>query len=220
MNTTLLEQFLLEECTPYVRGLLEEALDALTFVSKRFDFNRFEVTVNREKGSVLLEDVLNAEDAGSMRVPLTEFAAALAAKAKIDEKNVEAQVKAIEKGARAVAYTRAMRWMLAMVVLASGCGKQDKLGESKVKLAKFQVSQLATEYYRQWAMAHVDKACPDNLDELTKFNGAPAMKDPWEHPFVTVCGPTAPPAAKGFGVVSLGRDGKQDTPDDVRSWDP
>jgi hypothetical protein len=111
--------------------------------------------------------------------------------------------------------------MLAIVLLASACGTgEDKFDESKVKLARLQASQLATEYYRRWAMAHVDKACPDSLDELTKFSGAPAMKDPWEQPFVMVCGPTAPPAAKGFGAVSLGRDGKQDTPDDIRSWDP
>lgn len=113
--------------------------------------------------------------------------------------------------------------MLAIVVLATACGtgdKLDKLDESKVELAKVQARQLATEYYPRWAMAHVNKACPDSLDELTTFGGAPAMKDPWERPFVMVCGPTAPAAAKGFGVVSLGGDGKQDTPDDVRSWDP
>ena len=116
-----------------------------------------------------------------------------------------------------------MRWMLTIVVLASACGTGDtldKLDESKVKLAKLQASKLAAEHFPRWAMAHAGKACPDSLDELTTFIGAPAMKDPWEHPFVMVCGPTAPPAAKGFGVVSLGGDGKQDTPDDIRSWDP
>ena len=111
-----------------------------------------------------------------------------------------------------------MRWMLAaIVVLGCACSAQD---ESKIKLAKVETSKLAVEYYPQWAMAHVDKACPDSLDELTKFIGAPAMKDPWERPFVMLCGPAAPPAAHGFGVLSLGKDGKQDTSDDVRSWDP
>ena len=114
-----------------------------------------------------------------------------------------------------------MRWILAVVVLASACGEpEDKLDEARVKLAKYQVSQLATEFYRQWQMAHVAKPCPDDLDELTTFYGAPAMKDPWGHSFVIVCGPTAPPAARGFGVISLGGDGKQDTPDDIRSWGP
>ena len=113
-----------------------------------------------------------------------------------------------------------MRWMVAIVVLASACGKGHESDESKVKLARLQVTKLATEHFPRWAMANASKACPDSLDELTESNGAPAMKDPWERPFVMVCGPTAPPAAKGFGVVSLGPDGKQDTPDDVRSWEP
>jgi hypothetical protein len=77
MNATLLEQFLKEECTPYVRGVLEEALGATAPSSKRFEFNRFEVTVDREEGMVLVEDVLDATNAGMLRVPLAEFAAAL-----------------------------------------------------------------------------------------------------------------------------------------------
>jgi len=78
MGSILLEQFFKEECTPYVRDLMKEALGAAAFVARRFEFNRFEVTINREDDTVLIEDVLDVSAAGSLRVQLTEFAAALA----------------------------------------------------------------------------------------------------------------------------------------------
>lgn len=77
MPETILKQFLREECTPYVRRLLEEALAATAPSSRRFEFNRFEVTIQREEGAVLVEDVLDATEAGAQRVPLAEFAKAL-----------------------------------------------------------------------------------------------------------------------------------------------
>ena len=77
MNDTLLEQFLKEECTPYVHGLLQAALTTSAPPCKRFEFDRFEVTVDREGGIVLVEDVLDATDAGMQRIPLAEFTQAL-----------------------------------------------------------------------------------------------------------------------------------------------
>lgn len=81
MNATLLEQFLIEECTPYVRELVRGALEAGRAgrgpLRKRFEFNRFEVTFDLDEGVVLIEDVLNPSDAGAQRVPMEEFSAAL-----------------------------------------------------------------------------------------------------------------------------------------------
>jgi hypothetical protein len=76
MTTTLLQQFVEEECTPHVRRLLEVALRSNS--SRRFEFNRFEVSIQQEDNSVLLEDVLDATDAGAQRVALADFAAVLA----------------------------------------------------------------------------------------------------------------------------------------------
>lgn len=42
-----------------------------------FEFNRFEVTIEREANIVVLEDVLDATEAGVQHVPLAEFTAAL-----------------------------------------------------------------------------------------------------------------------------------------------
>lgn len=77
MNVVLLKQFIEEECTPYVCRLLKEALEVSTPPSKRFEFNRFEVTIDHENNVVLVEDILDATDAGVLRVPLEEFATAL-----------------------------------------------------------------------------------------------------------------------------------------------
>lgn len=73
----LLEQFLTQECTAHVRRLLEDAIADMASPRPRFEFNRFEVTVEREANVVVLEDVLDATDAGVRRVPLGQFTAAL-----------------------------------------------------------------------------------------------------------------------------------------------
>jgi hypothetical protein len=81
MNATLLDQFLAEECTPYVRDLVRGGLEAGRSGAgprrKRFEFNRFEVTFDLDEGDVLIEDVLDATEAGAQRIPITEFSAAL-----------------------------------------------------------------------------------------------------------------------------------------------
>ena len=77
MISNLLEQFLARECTPHVRQLLEEAIAEASELRPHFEFNRFEVTVERDEGVVLLEDVLDATEAGVLRVPLAEFVKAL-----------------------------------------------------------------------------------------------------------------------------------------------
>lgn len=76
-----MEEFLSEECTPYVRGLLEAALEAARAgrgpKRKRFEFNRFEVTLDVDGEEVVLEDVLDPAQSGESRLPLPEFCEAL-----------------------------------------------------------------------------------------------------------------------------------------------
>jgi len=71
--SSLFAQFLRWECTPYVRGLLREALRRR--IPKTFEFNRFDISIDHESQTVLLEDVLDATDAGKERIPLAELAA-------------------------------------------------------------------------------------------------------------------------------------------------
>lgn len=73
----LLEQFLTQECTAYVRRLLEGAIADSATPRPHFEFNRFEIAIERDANIVVLEDVLDATEAGVRHVPLAEFMAAL-----------------------------------------------------------------------------------------------------------------------------------------------
>lgn len=81
MKVRLLEEFLSEECTPYVQGLLEEALEEARAgrgpKRRRFEFNRFEVTLDVDGEEVVLEDVLDPGQSGEGSLPLHEFFEAL-----------------------------------------------------------------------------------------------------------------------------------------------
>lgn len=77
MSSNLLQQFLSQECTPYVRRLLEEALENASPPTRRLEFNRFELTIQHEDGEILVEDVLDETESGVQRVPLADFAASL-----------------------------------------------------------------------------------------------------------------------------------------------
>jgi len=81
MPKTLFDEFLAEECTPYVRGLITAAIDGATRGAeprwRHFEFNRFDVTLDLDADTALLEDDLNPTDSGKQRMPLAEFSAAL-----------------------------------------------------------------------------------------------------------------------------------------------
>lgn len=73
----LLQQFITQEGTASVRRLLEDAIADSAEQHPHFEFNRFEITIERQLNIVVLEDVLDATSAGVRRVPLADFTAAL-----------------------------------------------------------------------------------------------------------------------------------------------
>lgn len=79
--TTLLERFPATECTPYVRDLVLTALEAGRSATgprrKRFELDLFELTFDLDEGEVVIEDLLNASEAGAQRVRIEEFSGAL-----------------------------------------------------------------------------------------------------------------------------------------------
>jgi ethanolamine utilization protein EutQ (cupin superfamily) len=79
---TLLEQFLAQECTVFVRDLVSAALEAGragTGPRRRcLEFNRFEITIDLDEDSVVIEDVLDVTKAGRQCVPLPAFSDAIA----------------------------------------------------------------------------------------------------------------------------------------------
>ena len=81
MYPTLLEEFLEQEATPNVRELLRDAMEAgRSGAGPRrweFNFDRFDVTFDLDEGDVLIQDDLDVTEAGSRRIPVAEFLAAL-----------------------------------------------------------------------------------------------------------------------------------------------
>ena len=65
-----------------------------------------------------------------------------------------------------------------------------------------------------------DKKCPESLAELGQYTSDKDTKDVWGNELVMLCGESAPAEARGFGVLSMGADGKLDTADDIKSWGP
>jgi general secretion pathway protein G len=91
--------------------------------------------------------------------------------------------------------------------------------ESKVDTARLVVKQIADEAYTHWAMNN-QKQCPDSLADLKKYMNKKDTKDPWGNELIMLCGENAPEGSTtGFAVLSVGKDGKKDTDDDIKSWE-
>lgn len=112
-------------------------------------------------------------------------------------------------------------WMVACKDVHKEITKE--LGSSKEELTKVQVDKIVKEYYPRWSSQNTDKACPDNLLEIGKSIDKTftedEFRDAWGKPLKFLCGDTLPAGASGLGVYSMGEDGKDNTPDDIRSWE-
>jgi general secretion pathway protein G len=112
--------------------------------------------------------------------------------------------------------------VLAIIALIMGVLIGPKLfgaaEDAKVRTAHTQAVQLATAYAR-WSLENT-ASCPESIEELAKYlNASDAAKDPWGNDFIMACGDKAPAEAGGFGILSKGKDGKEATDDDVKSWE-
>jgi hypothetical protein len=86
--------------------------------------------------------------------------------------------------------------------------------KTKVKLVLY-----AFEAYPPWSAAHPDKACPETLAELNEYINSSDTNDAWGRPLKMLCGAALPAGAQGIGVLSVGKDGKEGTDDDIKSWE-
>lgn len=110
---------------------------------------------------------------------------------------------------------------LAPIGCDSGGDKAKAAGgdlSAKDQTAALLVKEYAGMAFPLWAREHVDAKCPSGIGELAELTGSKPV-DPWGNDLVMLCGENAPAEAKGFGVLSTGADGKQDTADDIKSWD-
>jgi general secretion pathway protein G len=100
------------------------------------------------------------------------------------------------------------------VVISRLTGQADEATERLVH----QKTQEFAGAYERWKLDH-STACPQSIQELADYVGkGVGVKDEWDNELVVLCGSAAPPAADGFGILSKGRDGRQGSEDDIRSW--
>jgi hypothetical protein len=117
--------------------------------------------------------------------------------------------------------------LLAVVALVVGVlvgprlllGRFDAHGRSDS--ARAMTKQIEAAYAR-WRVTSTSE-CPASLDDLKVDLGrhrSDPIRDAWGHDYVLRCGDDLPAGCKGpMCVYSLGRDGKENTQDDIRSWE-
>lgn len=96
------------------------------------------------------------------------------------------------------------------------------LSSSQTDLTKIAVDKIAGDWFNRWKLQNTDKACPDNLLEVARAVKATEddIKDPWGSPYQFKCGSEAGlPNGLEFGVWSTGEDKKDQTGDDIKSWE-
>ena len=110
--------------------------------------------------------------------------------------------------------------ILALIMgLVVGPKVMKMFASSKVDIARATVKKYAFEAYPSWSAAHPDKSCPDKLEDLNEYMNNKDIKDPWGNPYKMFCGANLPAGAKGLAVQSSGEDGKDNTSDDIKSWE-
>jgi hypothetical protein len=83
--------------------------------------------------------------------------------------------------------------------------------ESKVDVARVVVTKYANEAFPQWARTHPSRDCPTSLRELDPYMDKAKGLDPWGRSYAFTCGQGR------LYVMSLGRDGRSNTADDLWS---
>jgi prepilin-type N-terminal cleavage/methylation domain-containing protein len=133
---------------------------------------------------------------------------------------------------RAVRLSRAERGMtlleimivLAILALVMGLVVGPRLIEyfrrARIQTTQIKLEQYAHQAFTAWAMAHPQAMCPDRLADLAEYASDRNPNDAWGHPLKMMCGAALPPGAQHIALVSAGPDGKEDTSDDLTSWQP
>jgi hypothetical protein len=90
----------------------------------------------------------------------------------------------------------------------------NRLVRTQIKVQKY-----VEEAYPAWRRAHPGQECPRQLIELNEYmedkDANQDAKDGWGRPLRMFCGVTLKSGAKGFKVVSYGRDGET-SEDDIK----
>jgi len=110
--------------------------------------------------------------------------------------------------------------ILAIVMgLLVGPAVIERWNEARIGTTRMKVNKYAVEAFTAWSVAHPEQRCPDQLAALSPYTNGGDMNDAWGQPLVMLCGGSLPAGARGIAVMSVGRDGRPGTADDLKSWE-
>ena len=106
--------------------------------------------------------------------------------------------------------------IIGLVMSVVGVGVFQSFKKAQKKIAQVAVNEIASKTVQY--MTDNNNECPKSVDDLVAQKYMPKkQKDPWNHDFILRCPGTA--NVDGIDVVSLGPDGQEGTPDDIKAVD-
>jgi general secretion pathway protein G len=104
--------------------------------------------------------------------------------------------------------------IIGLVMSVVGVGVFQSFKKAQKKVAQVAVNEIAAKTVQY--MTDNNNECPKTVDDLVAQKYMPKkQKDPWNHDFVLRCPGTV--NTDGIDVVSLGPDGQEGTPDDIKA---
>ena len=106
--------------------------------------------------------------------------------------------------------------IIGLVMSVVGVGVFQSYKKAQKKIAQVAVNEIASKTVQ--FMTDNNNECPKTIDDLVAQKYMPKkQKDPWNHDFILRCPGTV--NVDGIDVVSLGPDGQEGTPDDIKAVD-
>jgi len=104
--------------------------------------------------------------------------------------------------------------LIALIMGAVGVGAFNYFKKGQVKTARIQVNEIMQK--AQQYMMDNNNECPKSMDDLVAQKYMPRrQKDPWNKDFIMRC--PGQINTDGIDVISLGPDGTEGTPDDIKA---
>jgi general secretion pathway protein G len=106
--------------------------------------------------------------------------------------------------------------LIALIMGAVGVGAFSQFKKGQMKTARIQVNEIMQK--AQQYMMDNNNVCPKTMEDLVSQKYMPRkQKDPWNKDFILRC--PGQINTDGIDVISVGPDGQEGTPDDVKAME-
>ena len=104
--------------------------------------------------------------------------------------------------------------IIGLVMAVVGVGVYSNWKKAQIKIARVAVNEIASKSVQY--MTDNSNECPKSIDDLVAQKYMPKkQKDPWNRDYILRCPGTI--NTDGIDVISLGPDGQEGTPDDIKA---